>query len=93
MSVDKDRAESVRGNQAAEVLNNPIYQEAFVAIRARLMSEFQNTKFRQSKQRDEIWRQMQTVEQVQKHLEKVMQSGRISEATIVQRGKKLVRGI
>lgn len=93
MSVDKDRAELIRGNQAAEVLNNPIYQEAFVAIRAQLMGEFQSTKFRQSKQRDEVWRQMQTVEKMQKHLEKVMRSGRISEATIAERGKKLVRGI
>lgn len=91
--IDKDRQELVRGNQATEVLNNPIYQEAFTAIRAKLMDEFQKTKFRQSKLRDEIWRQMKSVDQVQKHLEQVMRSGQISEATIARRSKKLVRGI
>lgn len=91
--IDKDRQELVRGNQATEVLNNPIYQEAFTAIRAKLMDEFQKTKFRQSKLRDEIWRQMKCVDQVQKHLEQVMRSGQISEATIARRSKKLVRGI
>jgi len=89
----KDRQELVRGQQANDVLNNPIYQEAFVMIRARLMEEFQKTKFKQEDERNEIWRKMQTVEWVEKHFKQVMQSGQVAEATIAQRGKQFIKGL
>lgn len=89
----KDRQELVRGDQSSAVLNNPIYQEAFVMIRASLMEQFQKTKFKENDERNEIWRKMQTVEWVEKHFRQVMQSGQISKATLAQRGKQLIRGI
>jgi len=89
----KDRQELVRGDQANAVLNNPIYQEAFVMIRARLMEEFQKTKFKQTDERDEVWRKMQTVEWVEKHFKRVMQSGMVSQATLAQRGKQFIKGL
>ena len=93
MSELKDRQELVRGDQASAVLNNPIYQEAFVMIRARLMEEFQKTKFKQTDERDEVWRKMQTVEWVEKHFKQVMQSGSVAQATIAQRGKQFMKGL
>ncbi|MBL4753783.1 MAG: hypothetical protein JKY52_09360 [Flavobacteriales bacterium] len=93
MSELKDRQELVRGDQASAVLNNPIYQEAFVMIRARLMEEFQKTKFKENDERNEIWRKMQTVEWVDKHFKQVMQSGNVAKATLVERGKKFIPGI
>jgi len=89
----KDRQELVRGQQASDVLNNPIYQEAFVMIRARLLEEFAKTKFRQTEERDEIWRKMRTVEWVEKHFKQVMQSGSVAEATLAQRGKQFIKGL
>lgn len=89
----KDRQELVRGDQASAVLNNPIYQEAFVMIRARLMEEFQKTKFKQTDERNEVWRKMQTVEWVEKHFRQVMTSGEVSKATIAQRGKQFIKGL
>jgi len=93
MSELKDRQELVRGQQANDVLNNPIYQEAFVMIRASLMQQFEKTKFKQIDERNEIWRKMQTVEWVEKHLKQVMQSGTVAEATLAQRGKQFIKGI
>jgi len=93
MSELKDRQELARGDQASAVLNNPIYQEAFVMIRARLMEEFTKTKFRQTEERDEVWRKLQTVEWVEKHFKQVLQSGQVSKATLAQRGKQFVKGI
>jgi len=89
----KDRQELARGNEASAVLNNPIYQEAFVMIRASLMEQFQRTKFKENDERNEIWRKMQTVEWVEKHFKQVMQSGQISKATIAQRGKQFMKGL
>lgn len=89
----KDRQESVRGQQAADVLNNPIYQEAFIAIRAGLMKEFQNTKFKQTAERDEVWRKMQTTDWVEKHLKQVMLSGQVSDQSIAMRSKQFIKGL
>jgi len=93
MSELKDRQELVRGDQASAVLNNPIYQEAFVMIRARLMEENQKTTFKQSAERDEIWRKMRTVEWVEKHFRQVMTFGEVSKATLAQRGKQFMKGL
>lgn len=93
MNEMKDRQELVRGQQADDVLNNPIYQEAFVMIRARLVEEFSKTKFKQADERDEIWRKMQTVDWVEQHFKNVMQSGRVAKATIAQRGKQFIKGL
>ena len=95
MSELKDRQELARGDQASAVLNNPIYQEAFVMIRARLMEEFQKTKFKQSDERNEIWRKMQTVDWVDKHLCQVVQSGSVARETLnlAQRGKQFMKGL
>ena len=93
MSELKDRQELVRGDQASAVLNNPIYQEAFVMIRASLMEQFQKTKFKENDERNEIWRKMQTVEWVERHFKQVMSSGSVAQATIAQRGKQFIKGL
>ena len=93
MTDELDRQELVRGDQASAVLNNPIYQEAFVGIRASLMDQFQKTKFKESDERNEIWRKMQTVEWVEKHFRQVMQSGRVSRDTLAMRSKQFIKGL
>jgi len=90
---DKDQNELNRGRQASDLLNNPIYQEAFVVIKANLMTEFQKTKFRESKKRDEVWRKMQTVDWMEKHIKSVVNSGRIAELNIADKSRNKIRGI
>jgi len=91
--TDNDQDEVNRGKQAEEVLNNPVYQEAFLIIRARLMQEFEKTKFGQSDERDEVWRKMQTVGWIEKHLNQVVTSGRISEQSILARATEHLKGL
>ena len=82
--------EKSRGVRARQVLDNEIYKEAMTALKAELYQGFINTKFRDSDERDEIWRKQQAVEFVESYLQEVMETGKIAEATLAQKLKKVV---
>ena len=66
-----------RGQEAALVLNSPLYQEAFMVMKARMLEEFQKTGFSQSEERDEIWRMMKCLDGLERQLEAVMTTGKL----------------
>lgn len=71
-----------RARLAEQVLNNPLYREAFDLIRANLIDKFEKTKFDQKEERDEIWRKMQIVNSMQEHFQYVMENGKMAEETL-----------
>jgi len=74
-----NKAEEIsRGNEAQSVLNNAIYQEAIVIMRAKLIEAFESTKFDEHLERDEIWRKMQTVDWLRRQMESVMKTGQLA---------------
>ena len=79
-----------RGERASQVLNNEVYKEAFTALRAELYEGFCKTSFKQSDERDEIWRHQQAVDYIEGYLKEVMETGEIARATLAQRAKKVV---
>lgn len=87
-----DRNDLNRAVLAEQVTTNTIYQEAFVMFRAQLMDSFRNTKFKDSDERDEIWRKMQTVQYVEDYLTEVMESGKVAKAslTLLERSKNVI---
>ncbi len=87
---DALQREKNRGVLARQVLDNEIYREAFGVLRAQLIDGFTQTKFKDSDERDEIWRKMQTVDYIEGHLKEVMETGKIAEATLAQKIKKVV---
>ncbi len=70
-----------RANEAASVLGNQVYQEAMMIIRGNMMATFQATSFDQTDERDEIWRQMQVVDWLEKQLNSVMSTGKLATKT------------
>ena len=90
MSEMNDKQDMVRGNQAQQVLENPVYQEAYTALRADIFEKFQKTKFKERDERDELWRKLQVVDYIEKRLRQTMQDGKIAEMTLAQKGKKLI---
>ena len=82
MNENHARNELNRGVLAEQVLNNPIYQEAFIAFRAQLMEGFRGTKFKQNAERDEIWRKMQTVDFLEEYLQEVMETGKMAKESL-----------
>ena len=86
------RAQLSRASLAQQVLSNSIYMESFNLIKAKFMDDFTKTSFKQSAERDELWRKMQTIEAVESYIIDVMETGKIAEDTLtyLERGKKLV---
>ena len=70
-----------RGQDAAVVLDNPIYQEAMRVLRGQMMEQFQNTRHDQSEERDEIWRTLRCLNGLEAQLEAVMTTGRVGAAS------------
>ena len=79
-----------RGERAKQVLNNEIYKEAFTALRAELYDGFCKTKFKDSDERDEIWRKQQAVDFIENYLKEVMETGEIARQSLLQKTKKVV---
>ena len=77
----KQGEEISRGDQAKHVLNNAIFIEAMMILRGQAMEAFQKTKFDQNEERNEIWRQLNTIDWLERQLKSVMETGKLAEAT------------
>ena len=88
MKDDKDLQNDVLRMQSVNsVLNNTEYQNAFMMIKAHLLSEFECTKFKQHEERDEVWRKIQSLNFIEGQLTEVMQTGKIAELTLADKLK------
>lgn len=91
MSDEKNlKNDQVRAELARQVLNNPLYQEAFTMIRARIFEAFSQTNFKQSAERDEAWRKIQTVNNIEQWFEDVIERGEFAKLTLLERAKNLL---
>lgn len=77
-----------RSLNAEAILKNPEYIRAVSAIRGELMLQFERTKFRESEERTEIWRKLQTVDWFEGYLNKVLSTGEVARKTLAQRVKE-----
>lgn len=84
---DKAKIEVQRGELARQVLDSPLYQEAVVAIRGELMHKFERTKFKDKEEREEIWRQIQTVKWFESYFQQVLETGKLGRQTLGLLGK------
>jgi len=74
--------ETARGREAALVLENVVYKEAMIVLKAKLMQMFQETTHDQSDERDEVWRKMQMMDWLERQLDSVMKTGKMGEETL-----------
>ena len=71
-----------RATYAEQVLENPLYKEAFIAMRADIIDKFGKTKHNQADKRDELWRQQQTLDRFEHFMRQTIQNGRIAASTM-----------
>jgi SOS response regulatory protein OraA/RecX len=74
MTPDQER---IRANQAQQVLENPMYQEATTALKADLFRKFERTKWYQTKDRTEIWRTLKNLNNLETYLSRVVGTGKM----------------
>jgi hypothetical protein len=76
-----------RADRARQVMEDPIVIEALTAMKGDLYNKFCSTEFKESSERDEIWRKMQTVNKFEKYFKEVMTSGTIGQHTLTMMDK------
>lgn len=79
-----------QGELARQVLENPTYKQAFQSYRDHLITLFKSTRFKDSEDRDEIWRKMQCVDVVEEDLRQMMETGQLARQSLLQKTKKVV---
>lgn len=77
-----------RKAMADDVVNNPIYLEAITAMKGELYAAFAKTGWKDSAERDEIWRKQQAINWFENYLRQVMDSGRLAEKTLAEKVKR-----
>lgn len=73
---------------AEEITNNPVYIEAITAMKGELYASFSKTGWKDSAERDEIWRKQQAIEWFESYLRRVMETGKLAEHTLFERFKR-----
>ena len=79
---EKAHLEGTRGNKAAEILNSELYQEAVTAIKGELYHALESTNFKETDERDEIWRKLQTLRWFEKYFQQVLETGKLGRKTL-----------
>ena len=76
----KANEEVKKGNEALKLVNNPLFIEALTMIKGDLYSKFMDSK--DSSERDEIWRQVKTVDQFENKFRVYVDSGKLALSTL-----------
>lgn len=81
--------EAQRGSLAKSVLDNPVYQDAYVKIEAGLTQAWRDS--RNQEEREEIHRLIRMLDKVKGSLESVMRSGEVADAKLGRRPSAIER--
>jgi len=76
--ADKSLEEVKRGDQAAKILDNPIYKEALDKVRESLISSMANSPLGDEKTHNKLVIALQLLNQINKQLTDVMQTGKLA---------------
>lgn len=76
--ADKSLEEIKRGEQAAVILDNPVYQEAIAKVRENIVSSMTNSPLGDEKTHNRLVIALQLLNQINKQLADVMQTGKLA---------------
>ena len=77
-----------RGQDAKRLLEEPLLQEAFEVIEQEIMEKWKTAPARDVDGREKLWMMLHLLGRVRSHLESVMASGHLAEATLAQRARR-----
>lgn len=76
--MDKSLEEIKLGEQAAQILENPVYQEAIAKVRENIVSSMTNSPLGDEKTHNRLVIALQLLNQINKQLTDVMQTGKLA---------------
>ena len=83
------QAQQQRGLAAQELLNNPLFKEAFIKIKGDLFNEFNRTDLHSDKQRHNVWLQSQILDKFEANFTSIVKNGNTAAVEIAQADKPL----
>lgn len=75
-------ADVTRAERARELIDNPLHQEAFIALKAAAFEDFSNSEMEDEKLRFVLWQRMQVINDFQKHFENILAQGEVAKDTL-----------
>lgn len=78
--------EQRRGEQAAQVLDNPIYQESWQSVRNGIIAAWETAPIRDKEGHNELKLMLKLLTDVQRNIETVMQTGKMAQIQIEREG-------
>ena len=80
--------EQQRGRDAQRLLEDPLLIEAFDTLEQEIMRSWKTAPARDVEGREKLWMMLHLLQKARNHLESVMQSGKLAEATLAQRARR-----
>ncbi len=87
---DDDKLERAldRGQNARELLENELLQEAFASLDASYIQAWRSAPVRDTEMREKLWQAVNIVGKVKDHLAKVVADGKLAQADLNMRQPK-----
>ena len=68
-----------RADDARQLLDNPLFQEAFATIRKELIEHLLNTRVAEEVERDRLYITIKALDLVEQHIKSVFETGKLAE--------------
>lgn len=79
MSEGRLREEISRGQKAAEIVRNPVFDETFDILRSRYATMWADTDPKDTSERERMYVAINVLEDIYDHIVSVMQTGRMAD--------------
>ncbi len=73
---------AVFASYGKQVLDNPAYQQAFTARKAKLFDTFCRSKAEETEKREEAWREMQNLIAIERYFNRILGTGKKAEEAL-----------
>lgn len=77
-----------RAEEAKQLLANPLFAEAFAAIREEVIEQWTNSKATEEAGREKLWLTLKLLDRLQSQITQVVHTGKVAQASLLQRAKE-----
>ena len=77
--MSKKSEEVRRADDARQLLDNPLFEEAFATIRKELIEHLLNTRVAEEVERDRLYITIKALDLVEQHIKSVFETGKLAE--------------
>lgn len=84
-------SEYKRGQEAKQLLSNPLFKQSFHILQAHNYAAFEATGFKDKEERDEIWRTLKNLQRVEAQLTQIINTGKLAETSLLQKAKDFIK--